>query len=112
MTTDLYGHLVDTNLREAARAIGGILGASEPPEQQDEDADDAGSRRKCPVATGFWVEPPTGIEPMTYALRGACLPAFVAWPARIPQRTTAMTLGFRGLPFHDPFHDQSSCHSG
>ena len=43
MTMDLYGHLVDANLWEAARAIGGILGASEPPEQQDEDADDAGA---------------------------------------------------------------------
>jgi hypothetical protein len=43
MTMDLYGHLVDANLWEAARAIGGILGASEPPGQQDEDADDAGA---------------------------------------------------------------------
>ena len=43
MTMDLYGHLVDANLWEAARAIGGILGASEPPEQQDEDTDDAGA---------------------------------------------------------------------
>jgi len=41
MTMDLYGHLVDANLWEAARAIGGILGASQPPEQQNEDADDA-----------------------------------------------------------------------
>jgi hypothetical protein len=31
------------HLWEAARAIGGILGASEPPEQQDEDADDVGA---------------------------------------------------------------------
>ena len=43
MTMDLYGHLIDANLWEAARAIGGILGASEPPEQQDEDTDDAGA---------------------------------------------------------------------
>jgi len=43
MTMDLYGHLVDANLWEAARAIGGILGESEPPEQQDEDTDDAGA---------------------------------------------------------------------
>ena len=43
MTMDLYGHLIDANLWEAARAIGGILGASEPPEQQDEDADNAGA---------------------------------------------------------------------
>ena len=37
MTMDLYGHLVDDNLWEAARAVGGILGASEPPERQDEE---------------------------------------------------------------------------
>jgi integrase len=43
MTMDLYGHLVDDNLWEAARAVGGILGASELPEQQDEGADDTGT---------------------------------------------------------------------
>jgi integrase len=43
MTMDLYGHLVDANLWEAARAVGGILGASEPTGEQDEDEDDAGS---------------------------------------------------------------------
>jgi integrase len=43
MTMDLYGHLMDANLWEAARAIGGILGASEPTGQQDEDADDTGT---------------------------------------------------------------------
>jgi integrase len=41
MTMDLYGHLVDDNLREAARGIGGILGASEPPNQQDSDGGDS-----------------------------------------------------------------------
>jgi integrase len=39
MTMDLYGHLVDANLWEAAQAIGGILRASEPPVQQAEDND-------------------------------------------------------------------------
>jgi hypothetical protein len=39
MTMDLYGHLVDDNLRDAAREVGGILGASEPPELQDADDD-------------------------------------------------------------------------
>lgn len=34
MTMDLYSHLVDDNLWEAARAAGGILGASEPPESE------------------------------------------------------------------------------
>ena len=36
MTMDPYGHLVDDNLWEAARAVGGILGASEQPEEDDE----------------------------------------------------------------------------
>ena len=39
MTMDLYGHLVDDNLRQAARSVGGILGASEPSERQREDVD-------------------------------------------------------------------------
>ncbi len=43
MTMDLYGHLMDANLWAAAQAIGGILGASEPPEQRDEEADDTGT---------------------------------------------------------------------
>jgi len=38
MTMDLYGHLMDADLWAAAQAIGGILGASETPEQQDKDA--------------------------------------------------------------------------
>ena len=40
MTMDLYGHLMDANLWEAARAIGGILGASESTGQDDDDAGD------------------------------------------------------------------------
>jgi integrase len=35
MTMDLYGHLVDGNLWQAARIIGGISGASEPSGQDD-----------------------------------------------------------------------------
>jgi integrase len=31
MTMDLYGHLVDANLWQAARLVGGTMGASEPP---------------------------------------------------------------------------------
>ena len=31
MTMDLYGHLVDGNLWQAAQIVGGISGASEPP---------------------------------------------------------------------------------
>jgi hypothetical protein len=35
MTMDLYGHLVDGNLWQAARVIGGISGASDPSGQRD-----------------------------------------------------------------------------
>ena len=38
MTMDLYGHLIDHNLWQAAKSGGGILGASEPDaEPGDED---------------------------------------------------------------------------
>jgi len=41
MTMDLYGHLVDGNLWQAARLVGGTTGASEPPEQTGDDEDGA-----------------------------------------------------------------------
>jgi hypothetical protein len=47
MTMDLYGHLVDANLWEAARAIGGILGASEPLQQPDKDEDGTGTEKSA-----------------------------------------------------------------
>jgi hypothetical protein len=37
MTMDLYGHLVDANLWQAARLVGDISGTPEQPELQDED---------------------------------------------------------------------------
>jgi len=40
MTMDLYGHLVDGNLWQAARIVGGISGASEPFGRQDLDSDE------------------------------------------------------------------------
>jgi hypothetical protein len=43
MTMNLYVHLVDGNLWQAARLVGGTTGASEPPEQTDGDADGAGT---------------------------------------------------------------------
>ena len=39
MTMDLYGHLVDGNLWQAARLIGDISGTSEPPGSSDQSAD-------------------------------------------------------------------------
>ena len=54
-------------------------------------------------------EPPIGIEPMTYALRGACSPAahpLAAPIARIIALTTLVALGLSKDPFHEPFHDR------
>jgi hypothetical protein len=53
------------------------------------------------------VEPPIGIEPMTYALREACFLPAHALPAPIAQiiaLTALTTLGLSGTPFHEPFH--------
>jgi integrase len=40
MTMDLYGHLVDGNLWQAARIVGGISGASEPREPHDRETEE------------------------------------------------------------------------
>ena len=37
MTVDLYGHLVDANLWQAARLVGDISGTFEPPGPSDEE---------------------------------------------------------------------------
>jgi integrase len=42
MTMDLYGHLIDHNLWDSAKRVGGILGASEPDDGHPESADDGG----------------------------------------------------------------------
>src|SRR5215470_4067169 len=55
-------------------------------------------------------EPPIGIEPMTYALRGACsdashaLAAPIAWATA---RVALMALGLSGDPVHEPVHARS-----
>jgi hypothetical protein len=40
MTMDLYGHLVDGNLWQAARMVGGISGASEPSGSHDRETEE------------------------------------------------------------------------
>ena len=40
MTMDLYGHLVDGNLWQAARLVGDISGTFEPPGPSDPGADE------------------------------------------------------------------------
>jgi hypothetical protein len=56
------------------------------------------------------VEPPIGIEPMTYALRGACFLAAHTLAARMARIIALMALAPLGLPdvpFHDSFHARS-----
>ena len=43
MTMDLYAHLIDRNLWDSARRVGGILGASEPESTQNPGAGGGGS---------------------------------------------------------------------
>ena len=69
MTMDLYGHLVDASLWQAARLIGGTTGASEPPGGAFERNPSRGGMRKTLRSWAFVMEPPWGIEPQTYALR-------------------------------------------
>ena len=60
------------------------------------------------------VEPPIGIEPMTYALREARALAAHALAAPIARKTalTALrALGLSGDPVHEPVHGQDPCHS-
>jgi hypothetical protein len=46
MTMDLYGHMVDANLWQAAQLVGGISGASEPPEGHIRTESDPGQGTK------------------------------------------------------------------
>jgi Phage integrase family len=69
MTMDLYGHLVDANLWQAAQLVGGISGAAKPTGARGS-SDPEAEAEEAPVRSVFWVEPLIGIEPMTYALRG------------------------------------------
>ena len=47
MTIDLYGHMVDANRWQAARLAGGIMGASEPSEEQGQDSAHPGSGERA-----------------------------------------------------------------
>ena len=65
---------------------------------------------KCVTDLQTCPEPPIGIEPMTYALRGARSPAADALAAPMPRAIAQMALsalGFCGDPFHDPFRGRS-----
>jgi Phage integrase family len=70
MTMDLYGHMIDANLWQAARLVGDILGTSEPSGGDIRTDNGQGISPKIPRSWAFGLEPPWGIEPQTYALRG------------------------------------------
>jgi len=64
-------------------------------------------RTKVPGESGLWVEPPIGIEPMTYALRGAralATHALAAPIARAIAPAALAALGLSGHPVHEPVH--------
>ena len=69
MTLDLYGHLVDASLWQAARLIGAPRGHLSYTRTAFERNPSRGGMRKTLESWAFAVEPPWGIEPQTYALR-------------------------------------------
>ena len=63
--------------------------------------------RKLRPLTCRSAEPPIGIEPMTYALRGTYAPATDALAAPIARQIAQealATLGLSGHPVHEPVH--------
>ena len=93
MTMDLYGHMIDANLWQAAQLVGDISGTSDPPEGALERIAAPGKVREIPRIWAFVVEPPwvspRGIEPQTYALREARdhapVPLLALMAARLPR---------------------------
>jgi hypothetical protein len=77
MTMDLYGHLVDASLWQAARLIGGPRRHLNHQRGAFERKTSRGPVRKTIRTWAFAVEPPIGIEPMTYALREELEPSTV-----------------------------------
>ena len=58
------------------------------------------------------MEPPIGIEPMTYALRvtrSLPMDALAALIARVIALMALDALGLSGDPFHEPFHARGLC---
>src|SRR5262249_22369347 len=69
MTMDLYGHMLDANLWQAASSSGARRGHLSHPREAFERTAGRAQVRKTPRSWAFWVEPPIRIERMTYALR-------------------------------------------
>jgi Phage integrase family len=103
MTLDLYGHLVDASLWQAAHLIGGTTGASEPSQERIRTESELGTEAKIRISWAFVVEPPIGIEPMTYTLREARSRPEHALAAPIAPELARMALTALGLSI-DPVH--------
>ena len=69
MTMDLYGHMIDANLWQAAQLVGDISGHLTHPRGAFEQMAAPAKVRKTSRSWAFAAEPPWGIEPQTYALR-------------------------------------------
>ena len=98
MTMDLYGHMVDANLWQAARLVGGTTGHLSQPRQAFERKVSRGQVRKTLRSWAFSVEPPIGIEPMTYALREARPAALYALPAQMARLTSLNAPSAQDVP--------------
>jgi hypothetical protein len=97
MTMDLYGHLVDANLWQAAQLVGGPRGhLSHPKKAFERTASQQQARRRLRT-WAFWVEPPIGIEPTTYALREGLEPS-MAVPSVTPPLRLPLSIGFYCSP--------------
>jgi hypothetical protein len=66
MTMDLYGHMIDRNLWDAAQRLGGHHGHGRTRDRTMKMAPWGG---ESPLTRDNALEPPRGIEPRTYALR-------------------------------------------
>jgi hypothetical protein len=53
MTMDLYGHMIDANLWQAAQLVGGTTGASEPSEGGFRTDSEPGAGAKIPIGSGL-----------------------------------------------------------
>jgi len=98
MTMDLYGHMIDANLWQAAQLVGDISGTSDPPEGRIRTDSSPGKVRKTPRSWAFVAEPPWGIEPQTYALREAWQSAPGSLPAQIAAHASRNAPGAQNVP--------------
>jgi hypothetical protein len=88
MTMDLYGHMIDANLWQAAQLVGDISGTSDPPEGRIRTDSSPGEASKTLRSWAFAAEPPwgaaLGVQPQDIpdgslkTWRTACL-AFPVW---------------------------------